>query len=177
MASIAEQIIAAVFADATLAQASKAVGEREFHTHSRTMRVVAAPLGVPTEYRQPDRPGDFYQDQGRILLLRDFLIRWKVWDVDFGAAEQLLLKVVRVLRKQNHHSITFSNEVWEDQQDDADGFDKLGTVIAFDTTIALPVYEDVPLRVALTGTPQITTTVELPDDGSGETVIINQGTP
>jgi hypothetical protein len=151
------------------------VGEKFLHVHAAPNRVVAVPRGTPSEFRQPDRPGDFYQDQGRILLLRDFLIHWSCWGVDFGAAEQLFLKVVRVLRKQNHHSITFSTETWEDQQDDQDGWDKLGCVITFDCFIALPIYEGVPTRVALTNTPKIVTTVKLPADGSGETVVINEG--
>lgn len=173
--SVAEALIRQVFEDDSMAIVSSDIGEKFLHVHAATTRVVAVPRGTPGDFRQPDRPGDFYQDQGRILLLRDFLIHWRCWDLDFGATEQLFLKVVRLLRKQNHHSIVFSGEVWEDQQEDKDGWDKLGTVISFDTFIAIPIYEGVPTRVALTATPKIVTTVQLPDDGSGETVTINEG--
>ena len=176
MASVAEQIIANVFADSSMSGVSTDIGEKFFHVHAKTTRVVAAPRGVPSEFRQPDRPGDNnYADAGRILLLRDFLIHWKFWDVDFGTAEALMLKVVRLLRHQNHHSITFSNETWEDQEENQDGWDKLGTVISLDCYVTLPIYDAVPTRITLTGSPKIATTVKLPSDGSGETVTINEG--
>lgn len=179
--SIAEQII-----DATIAtlragfypSLSADTGEKFFAVHAGTTRVVAAPRGVPSELRQPDRPGDGnFADVGRILLLRDFLIHWEVWDKSFGETEALYLEVLRTLRYQNHHSIVFSNETWDDQQEGNDGWDKHGTVISFDSFIALPVYERAPIRVALTQDPQVTTVVKLPPDGSGETNTINQGTP
>ncbi len=179
--SVAEQIIAETFATlrAGLYPSLLAkIGERYLATHEGTTSIVAVPRGAPSELRQPDRPGDGnFADVGRILLLRDFLIHWQVWDVSFGATEALYLEVIRTLRYQNHHSIVFSNEAWDDQQDGQDGWDKLGTVISFDSFIALPVYERAPIRVALTATPQIATTVNLPSDGSGETNTINQGTP
>lgn len=186
MASIAETLIAATFATLRGTQSSPGlypnlssdIGEKFFHTHDKTTRVVAAPIGTPGEFRQPDRPGDGnFANVGRILLLRDFVIKWQCWDLTFEATENLFLEVVRTLRKQNHHSITFSNEVWEDQQTNQDGWLKHGTVISFECSVALPIYERGPTRVALTATPQITTEVSLPEDGSGEVVTINQGTP
>lgn len=153
-------------------------GEKFLGVNAKTTRIVAVPRGVPSELRQPDRHGDGnFADAGRILLLRDFLIHWEVWDVSFGATEALYLDLLRTLRNRYHHSISFSNETWDDQQEGQDGWDKLGTVISFDSFVVLPVYDYSPIRVALTNTPQIQTTVELPDDGSGETNIINQGTP
>jgi hypothetical protein len=184
--SIAETLIKAAFATLVGTQASPGlyptlshdIGERHFGVHAKTTRVVAAPRGVPSELRQPDRPGDGnFSNAGRILLLRDFLIHWQVWDLSFGDTEALYLDVLRTLRNQNHHSITFSNETWDDQQEEQDGWDKLGTTISFDSFITMPVYERAPIRVALTATPQITTEVKLPADGSGETTTINQGTP
>ncbi len=181
MASIAETIAQAAI-DALVAGSypslSSDIGEKFFAVHAKTTRIVAAPRGVPSEYRQPDRPGDGnFANAGRILLLRDFLIHWKIWDVSFEATENLLLDLVRMLRKQNHHSITFSNEVWEDQQEEQDGWDKLGTLVSLDCFVTLPIYEQAPTRVALTADPQITTVVSLPADGSGEIVTINQGAP
>ena len=184
--SIAEQIIDAAFA--TLKGTPQApglypalshdTGEKFFDVHAKTTRIVAAPRGVPSELRQPDRPGDGnYANAGRILLLRDFLVHWQVWDLSFGDTEALYLDLLRTLRNQNHHSIVFANEAWDDQQEGQDGWDKHGTTISFDSFITLPVYERGPIRVALTATPQITTTVKLPADGSGETTTINQGTP
>lgn len=186
MGSVAETIIEATFATLRgtpsapgfYPKLSSDIGEKFFHVHSETTRVVAAPIGAPGEFRQPDRPGDGnFANVGRIYLLRDFVIRWECWDLSFELTENLFLEVVRTLRNQNHHSIVFGNEVWEDQQTARDGWLKHGTVISFESTIALPIYERAPVRVALTQTPQITTTVKLPADGSGETVTINQGTP
>lgn len=181
MASVAETLISACFATMKAGPypaLSSDIGEKFFHVHGDTTRVVAAPLGTPGEFRQPDRHGDGnFADVGRILLLRDFAIKWQCWDLTFEATENLFLEVVRTMRGQNHHSIVFSNEVWEDQQTNQDGWIKYGTVISFECAIALPIYEKGPTRVALTATPQISSTVSLPDDGSGEVVIINQGTP
>lgn len=179
--SIAETLIKAAYATLRAGlypSLSSDIGEKFFAVHAGTTRIVAAPRGVPSELRQPDRPGDGnFANAGRILLLRDFLIHWAVWDKSFGETEELYQELLRTLRKQNHHSIVFSNEAWDDQQEGQDGWDKHGTVISFDSFIALPVYERAPIRVALTQTPQITTTVKLPEDGSGETTTINQGTP
>lgn len=178
MASIAEQIIQATFdtlRGGLYPTLSSDIGEKFLHVHADTTRIVAVPRGVPSEYRQPDRPGDAnYIDAGRILLLRDFMIHWQFWDLDFGTTEDLLLDTVRTLRNKNHHSITFSNEVWEDQQDDEDGWIKHGTVISIDCVVVFPIYDYVPTRVQLTTSPPIATTVKLPADGSGEIVTINE---
>lgn len=178
--SVAEQIIDNAIAGLTLIYPSLSsdTGEKFTATHARPQRVVGVPRGVPGELRQPDRHGDGnFATVGRILLLRDFMIHWEVWDLSFGATEDLYLELLRTLRNQNHNSVTFHNETWPDQEAGQDGWDKLGTVIEFDSIVVMPVYEHAPIRVQLTHTPQITTTVKLPSDGSGETNTINQGTP
>jgi hypothetical protein len=55
-----------------------------------------------------------------------------------------------------------------------DSLERYGSVVTFVSTIGLPIYEAAPTRVTLTNDPQIQTTVQLPDDGSGETVTINE---
>lgn len=180
MASIAETLIENAFTALRVARPSLSsdIGEKFLAVNAKTTRIVGVPRGTPSEFRQPDRHGDGnYANAGRILLLRDFLIHWQIWDLSFELTENLMLDLVRTLRKQNHHTITFMNEVWEDQQDEQDGWDKRGTLVSLDCTIALPIYEQAPIRVPLTGNPEITTEVKLPASGGGETVTINEGTP
>ncbi len=185
MASIPEKLINQVFTVLTAADAAivTAIGRRATETYDGAHRVVAIPTGAP-EITEPDRPGDgLYTDAGRILLLRRFAVEWQCHDIpsvattidapDFTNSEALYLLTVAAIRGLFHHSVHFSNERWIDQEENQDGVDRSGTVIAFTTIFDIPVY-DVRLHLGpLTGTPQITTTVELGAD-VGDEVTINQ---
>lgn len=193
MASIPEQLIAQVYADPdllALATGGLAVGRRETSVHAAPMRVVAIPLGAPV-IDPPDRHGDGasrpydpagprYTDQGRILLLRRFRIDWECHgapmvqgnDPDFGPAEELYIFTIRAARDAFHNSVRFENEEWIDQQEDADGFERFGTVIKFTSTIDIPVYE-LRSKSVLAQVTSIQTTLKLPPT-DGETVVINE---
>lgn len=193
MASIPEQLIAQVYADAdllALATGGLAVGRRETGVHAGPMRVVAIPAGAP-QIDAPDRHGDGasnpwdingprYTDKGRILLLRRFRIEWECHGApmaeldhtDFGDAEELYVVTLRAIRGLFHNAVRFENEEWVDQQKDADGYERFGTLITFTSVIDIPVYE--PRSVSrLAPVTSIQSTVKLPPT-NGETVIINE---
>ncbi len=158
----------------------KAIGERERRANNSARSVVAVPRGA-SQITQPDRPGDPRQaDYGRILLLRRFQIDWYVFaapeqnlsEPDFADSEELYQAVLVAARYAGHHSIEFGNEVWTEQQDNADGFMRFGSEISFESIVTFPVYDDHGKLVKLTADPAIVTTVQLNEDP--ETVTINQ---
>lgn len=179
--SIPEQIVAQVFSLLPVGTQT-AVGERERETHAKPPRVVAVLRGAPV-IRQPDRTGDpKFTDQGRILLVREFDILWQCHGVpasegavDFSVAETLYLNTIRAVRQITHNAARFSDERWIDQEEGQDSFERFGTVIEFTSMVQIPIYEPRSTLVPLTAVPKIATTMKLPDDGSGETVTINEG--
>lgn len=182
MPSIPEQLINEVFAELPNGTLT-AIGRRESATNAGSNRVVAIPLGSNV-IDPPDQPGFAgYSDQGRCLLLRRFQIEWQCHGVpdtldgppDFTNAETLFLATLIAVRQLFHNSVRFGQEIWLDQQEDADSFERFGTVIKFVSTIDIRVYEPLPTIVTLTANPKIVTTVQLNDDPA--TVIINQGIP
>jgi hypothetical protein len=179
VASVPEQLIAQVAADTALVGVTVDVGRRATSKFAAPPRVVAIPLGAPV-LRQPDRPGDAgYSDVGRILLVREFRILWECHGapasaespVDFTAAENLYLNVLRACRNVMHNSVEFGEEDWRDQQEGEDGFERFGNLISFVSTVYLPVYEARGPIVPLTATPPIVTTVTELDQSQ----TINQG--
>lgn len=166
--SIPEQLISQVFSllgdDVTTA-----IGRRETAVHAGPNRVVAVPLGAPSIV-MASRPGDLlYVDQGRMLLERHFNIEWYCHGYrdenadtqDFARAEALYLATLLACRQSFHHSVEFSDETWEDQQEGADGFERFGSLIRFMSTIKIPFYEPRGGIVTLTATPPIVTTFTL----------------
>lgn len=158
----------------------KAIGERERGANNSARSVVAAVRGAQV-IRQPDRIGDAkHPDYGRILLLRDFRIDWYCFaaptqnesEPDFAESEDLYQDVLIAIRTSGHHSVEFANEVWTDQQENADGFMRFGSEISFESVVSFPVYEERGKLVKLTAVPAITTTVQLNNDPA--TVTINQ---
>jgi hypothetical protein len=151
VSSAPEQIIAEVFAGLA-STVSKAVGERERHTHAAPPRVVAIPIGAPVidNGRQGMSPPGTAPSKSkqRHILLRRFQIDWECHgapsgaaDVnDFAIAEALALDVMTLLRSACHPWVRFSGERWIDQQPNADGYERHGSVIAFTSVIDLPVY-------------------------------------
>ncbi len=164
--SIVEQIIATAFAGLTGVET--AVGRRELNRHAKAKRVVAVPMGAP-EISLPDRHGDArYSDKGRILLVRHFQVDWFCHGArisgdttDFSQAELLYLAMIVAVRQATHHSVVFSDERWIDQEENGDGLERYGSVIAFTSTIAIPIYEARGVVVTLTATPKIDTTFTL----------------
>lgn len=166
--SIVEQVIDTVFAKLP-AQVVKVVGRRELEAHAKSYRVVAIPLGAP-EVSQPNmRAGDpRAPNYGRALLMRWFNIEWVchgargVGDTnDFAAAEALYLDTIQAVRFACHNAVTFANERWIDQEPEADGYERFGSVISFISTIQIPIYEERSRIVSLTADPKIVTTATL----------------
>ncbi len=163
-----EQVIDMVFALLPNGVAT-ATGERETQVYAKPPRVVAVPRGAP-EIVEPDRHGDArYSDKGRILYRRWFNIEWFCHGADaegitaFGAAEALFKTTLKAIREIAHNSVRFSDELWEDQQTNSDGYERFGTVIRFTSALDIPIYEDRSLIVTLTATPPIVTTATLND--------------
>lgn len=179
---VAEQIADQVFTQLALVRTvASAFGRRELEKNAAANRVVAVPLGASV-IREPDQPGDKgFTDAGRQLYVREFSVEWHCHGVrnggdsaDFAVAEGIYLDTLRAIRYVAHAAVQFSDEKWQDQQEGADSFERLGSVVSFVSTFGLPIYEAAPTRVTLTADPKIETTVKLPGDGTGETVTINE---
>lgn len=174
--SVVEQIIAMVFARAEMDGVTKMVGRRCNDHNAGPNTVVAIPVGAP-ELSLPNQPGDKkYSDKGRQLLLRWFNVEW--WchgyrgdsdALDFARAEELYIATITAIRQTLHHSVSFANERWFDQEDGNDSYERFGSVIVFTSTIQIPIYEARSPIVSLTATPKIATTVTL-NDNDTETI-------
>ena len=163
--SIAEQLIDMVFAKLS-PNIHMEIGERNKTRFVQAPAVVAVPLGAPS-IPMTTRPGaekviDPQTNKPvmiRRLLLRQFNIEWHCHGApDFVDAEDLYLDVLRVVRSCFHDSVQFSNEIWIDQQDLADGFERYGSVIAFTSTIDSPVWEQPQPTAIVNGAPPFITT-------------------
>lgn len=182
--AVVEQLADQVFAQLLLVQPDviTAFGRRATEENAAPNRVVCVPIGAP-EILGPDRPGDNrYTNFGRILYRRRFNHEWHCHAIradgdenDFSQTELLYLDTLRSVRFIAHAGCGFSDERWEEQQEGKDSYERFGSVIIFASTIDVPIYEARSVLVPLTQTPKIETTVKLPDDGSGEIVIINEG--
>lgn len=184
MASIPRALVNAVFAQLTTADPTikTAVGRRELFKNEGPHRVVAVLLGAP-EWKTPDRIGDSrYNDKGRILMRRQFRILWECYDAqssetsdDFDAVENLMQSVAVAVRNNFHNSVSFGEETWIDQQENADGYERFGSCITFVSTLDIPVYEPRQTTVTpLTGSPKVVTTVQMNND-TARAVEIDQG--
>lgn len=170
--SLPEQCIADVFKHLA-PNVLTAVGERELAANAGTPRVVAVPKGSPT-IDMTDRPGGekFTRPDGssyrmRRLLLRRFEIEFHCHGApDFDSAEKLLIAVIIGARMEFHHSVKFASEIWVDQQDGNDGYEKNGSVIVVTCIIDIPVWDEPNNLIMLSANPPIdTASTLLPPNG------------
>lgn len=146
MSSVPEAIIADVFARLPV-DVDTAIGRSETETLSRPKRVVAVPLGAQT-IDATDSPGfqEFEDDVGkyraRRIAIRRFDISFYCHDTTFESCENLYLDVFRAVRLVTHNSVSFSSEVWIDQQEGDDGLDRFGRAIVFTATVSIPILSE-----------------------------------
>ena len=169
--SVAEQLIAAIFAELPAGTAT-AIGRTATAAHHAPPSVIAIPLGA-SEISQPNRPGDArYTDVGRQLYVRHFRIEWWCHGAPddessnglFGDAESIYLALIHAARKHAHYSLEIGDERWIDQEEGGDGLTRHGTTIVVTTTIAIPIYEARSKTVTLQSPTQIVTTAVLNDE-------------
>lgn len=147
MASVIEEILQAVFDSFPEEGApSTFVGERHLGEHLAPNTIVAVPLGAqqidttnsPGPRQDTDDTGPFV---ARALYTRWFNVRLVFFGEDFETCETLYLDTLKAIRKLYHNSIRFSNEIWVDQQPEADGYYKAGPVIELTATFEIPIWD------------------------------------
>lgn len=154
--SVPEQLIDQIFAKLP-ATWEKRTGRRANAEHLAAPSVVAIPTGAAL-VDMAERPGARpYTDpfsgktvKERPILMRRFAVEWRCHGApDFVTAENVYLTTLIAARNVLHHEAQYSNEQWIDQQEGDDSFDKWGTVIAFTSTINLPVWDNPATLVTL----------------------------
>jgi hypothetical protein len=99
----------------------------------------------------PDLVGGVKIGQARQNIRRLRLFSVKVWchGANEEQAEQLLHNSIAALDRMAHNSVAFGSEVWEDQSENSDGFERRGTMISFQVVFSVPVFSGAePLSMA-----------------------------
>lgn len=172
--AVVEQIADQIFTQLRTVQPDvvTAFGRRALEENARHNRVVCVPLGAPIVSEEFLRPGDrMYTNVGRPLYVRQFQHEWHCHGLradgdenDFGATELLYLDTLRAVRFVTHASCQFSEETWTDQQDQADSYERFGSVIVFKSQINVPIWDARSAQKALTGDPPFVVTKEFTND-------------
>jgi hypothetical protein len=91
-------------------------------------------------------------DRGRILVVRNFTMRHIFWGANIEQAEQMLHNAIAIWWKVAHASLLFSDEVWIDQQEGEDSWDKLGSMLSLNVQVKVPVYATLQPLTVVTST-------------------------
>lgn len=130
------------------------VGRRETESNNDYPRIVFIPVGGPIT-EPPSRVGHGLIDPNnrqRIIALRQLQIQVECHAATDEDVEILLHNCVAAVRQAIHNSGPFPmSEVYPDQEEGQDSFDKLGSLAVFTFTVNVPVYDVIrPLKAPVT---------------------------